>query len=64
MTNHTKSHSPLCFVTSGHRPLRQAHWLSASVPLLVDIPLSYEINNREYQYFTVRSKHLEETVLF
>lgn len=30
--------SPLCFVTLGHQPLRQAHWLSASARLLLDTP--------------------------
>lgn len=43
--------SPLCFVTWGLQPLRQAHWLSASTPLLVDTPLSCQINNQNlYQY--------------
>lgn len=38
--------SPLCFVTWGHQPLRRAHWPSASARLLVDTPLSCQINKK------------------
>lgn len=39
-------HSPLCFATWDRRPLRQAHWLSASAPPLADTPLPCRIDHR------------------
>lgn len=37
--------SPLCFATWDHRPLRRAHWPSASTPPLADTPLPCQVNS-------------------